>query len=328
MSGMARAIARESPATKGAVTIVTQTRVRPESADAFARWQEETSRSVAAFPGFIKQTVMPPSPPAQVDWVILQRFASTEAAVAWLNSEQRLKRIEGAAPMLVGCDDIHIVNDGEAGVLPSPVSVVISTRIKPGQESAYRAWEQRIAAAQSKAPGFQGYRFEPPAPGVQDHWLAILRFDTEANLQAWLDSPERHQLLRDATPFTEEFHARIVRSGFDQWFPIPAGGAPPPPVWKLNMLVVLMLYPVVFLFGAFVQTPLLIGRAGLLFAIALFIGNVASVLLLNYLVPWTSNRFTWWLQPAGPNSRRIELAGTALLVALYGLIVLAFWRLF
>ena len=67
---------------KGPVTIVTQTRVRPESADAFAHWQEETSAIVATFPEFIKQTVMPPSPPAQVDWVILQRFASTEAAVA------------------------------------------------------------------------------------------------------------------------------------------------------------------------------------------------------------------------------------------------------
>jgi antibiotic biosynthesis monooxygenase (ABM) superfamily enzyme len=126
--------------------------------------------------------------------------------------------------MLVGRDDVHIVNDGDAGVLPSPASVVISTRIKPGQELAYRAWEQRIAAAQSKAPGFQGYRFDPPVPGVQDDWLAILRFDTETNLQAWLDSPERQKLLQDASPFTEEFHARIVRTGFDQWFPVPAGG--------------------------------------------------------------------------------------------------------
>src|SRR5882672_12005341 len=113
------------PAAEGAVTIVTQTRVRPESADAFARWQDDTSHAVAAFPGFIKQTVMPPSPPAQVDWVILQRFANSAAAVAWLHSEQRLKRIEGAAPMLLGRDDIHIVNDGGTGVLPSPVSAVI-----------------------------------------------------------------------------------------------------------------------------------------------------------------------------------------------------------
>jgi antibiotic biosynthesis monooxygenase (ABM) superfamily enzyme len=302
-------------------------RVRPESMDAFARWQDETSSTVAQFPGFIKQTVMPPSPPAQADWVILQRFASTATAVAWLNSEQRLKRIQGAAPMLVGRDDVHIVNDGGAGVLPSPASVVISTRIRPGQELAYRAWEQRIAAVQSKAPGFQGYRFEPPVPGVQDDWLAILRFDTEANLQAWLDSPERHKLLQDANPFTEEFHARIVRTGFDQWFPIPACGAAPPAVWKMNMLVLLMLYPIVFLFGFFVQTPFLTGR-GLPFAIALFIGNIVSVVLLSYLVPWMAERFSWWLQPAGAHPRRLEVAGAALVAALYAMMLLAFWRLF
>jgi uncharacterized protein len=318
--------ARMSAAT-GSVTIVTQTRVRPESADAFARWQDETSSVVAAFPGFIKQTVMPPSPPAQVDWVILQRFASAEAATAWLHSEQRLKRIEGAAPMLVGRDDVHIVNDGEAGVLPSPVSAVISTRIRPGQESAYRAWEQRIAAAQSKAKGFQGYRFEPPVPGVQEDWLAILRFDTEANLQAWLDSPERQKLLRDAEAFTEEFHARIARTGFDQWFPVPGGSAEPIAAWKQNMIVLLLLYPVVFLFGYFVQTPYLTGRAGLHFAIALFIGNVASVILLNYLVPWTTTGFSWWLRPAASHRRRIEIAGTALVVALYAAMVFVFWRL-
>jgi antibiotic biosynthesis monooxygenase (ABM) superfamily enzyme len=94
------------------------------------------------------------------------------------------------------------------------------------------------------------------------------------------------------------------------------------------MLVLLMLYPVVFLFAVFVQTPLLTGRAGLPFAVALFIGNVASVLLLAYLVPWTSNRFSWWLHPVGANVRRVDLAGATLLVALYALMVLAFWRLF
>jgi len=310
------------------VTIVTQTRVRPEDAVAFANWQAGTSKVVAAFPGFIKQTVMPPSPPAQVDWVILQRFANLGAASGWLNSQERSRRITGVEAMLVGGDDVHIVRDGEAGVLPAPVSAVISTRIKPGQETAYRAWEQRIAAAQSRAPGFQGYRFEPPLPGVQDDWLAILRFDTEANLQAWLDSSERHRLLEEAKAFTEEYHARIVRTGFEQWFPLPAGATAVPPAWKQNMLVLLMLYPVVFLFGAFVQTPYLSGRAGLPFAIALFIGNVVSVLLLNYLVPWVSNRFAWWLQPDGGHPRRAEIGGAIVLVVLYALMVLVFWRLF
>jgi heme-degrading monooxygenase HmoA len=117
----------------GNVTIVIQTRVRPESDAAFAAWQVDTSRIVAGFPGFVEQTVMQPSPPAQVDWVILQRFVSKEAAVAWLNSEERQKRLEGAAPMLVGRDDVHIVTDGDTGVLPGPVSAVMSTRVKPGK---------------------------------------------------------------------------------------------------------------------------------------------------------------------------------------------------
>jgi antibiotic biosynthesis monooxygenase (ABM) superfamily enzyme len=323
--------AAASPAASAeGATIVTQTRVRPDCDEAFARWQEETSRIVAGFPGFIKQTVMPPSPPAQADWVILQRFADAEAALAWLRSEQRAARIRDAEPMLVGRDDVHIVGDGPGGAQPMAVSAVISTRIKPGKEAAYRAWEQRIAVAQSRAPGFQGYRFEPPVPGVQEDWLAILRFDSGENLQAWLDSPERRKLILEAEEFTEEFHARIARTGFDQWFPLAAAGggnATPIPAWKQNMIVLMLLYPIVFLFGVLVQTPLLSVRLALPFAAALFIGNVVSVLLLNYLVPWTSTGFAWWLRPAARHRRRIEIAGAALVVVLYALMVLAFWRL-
>ena len=82
--------------------------------------------------------------------------------------------------MLVGVDDVHLLRDPRRGVVPAPVSAVITTRVKPGQEAGFRAWEQRIAKAQARSPGFQGYRFEPPIPGVQDDWLAILRFDSEA----------------------------------------------------------------------------------------------------------------------------------------------------
>jgi uncharacterized protein len=327
MNGPVNTASAISAATTGAVTIVTQTRVRPERATAFAEWQEATGGIVAALPGFLHQTVIPPSPPAQVDWVILQRFTDSEAAVAWLHSDQRLRRIEGLEPMLVGRDDVHIVRDGEDGVLPSAVSAVISTRIRPGQETAYRAWERRVAIAQTQAPGFQGYRLEPPVPGVQDDWLAIVRFDSEVNLQAWLDSPERKTLLGEASGFVAGFHARIARTGFDQWFQVKAPGQPPIPVWKQNMLVLLMLYPVVFLFGLSVQTPLLIGRAGLPFAAALFIGNVVSVILLNYLVPWTSIRFAWWLRPTETGSRRIDIGGASAVAALYALMLAVFTRL-
>src|SRR5260221_2284741 len=230
-----------SPATApgGPVTIVTQTRVRAGKEEDFARWQDEIARHVVGVAGFVKQTVMPPNPPSQVDWAILQLFSSSDAAVALLHSEERTSLLQRGQDLLVGPDDIHIVSEKASGVLPAPVSAVISTRIKPGQQAAYRQWEQRIAAAQAKAPGFQGYRFEPPIPGVQDDWLAILRFDNETNLQAWLDSPGRKKLLKEAAPFLEEFHARVVRTGFEQWFPTAADGTSAP-AWKQNMIVLLL----------------------------------------------------------------------------------------
>jgi antibiotic biosynthesis monooxygenase (ABM) superfamily enzyme len=109
----------------------------------------------------------------------------------------------------------------------------------------------------------------------------------------------------------------VVRTGFEQWFPSAADGTSAPAAWKMNMLVLLLLYPIVFLFGLWVQTPLLMGKAGLPFWLALFIGNVVSVLLLNWLVPRTSRGFGWWLAPARDASGRTSLAGAGLIVLLY-----------
>lgn len=308
------------------VSIVTQTCVRPERADDFARWQSETSSLIQSFPGFIEQRLLPPAPPLQVDWVILQRFASLTDAQGWLRSAERQKRIEGAAPMLVGRDDVHIVQDEAGGIKPAPVSAVISTRVLPGKEAEYRAWERKIAAAQSKAPGLQGYRFEPPVPGVQEDYVAILRFDTEANLQAWLDSPERKKLVDEAAPLTEEFHARIASSGFEQWFRDVAPAGANLPVWKMDMLVLLMLYPIVFLWSVWVGLPYL---SDLSFAVALFIGNVVSVGLTGFLVPWVAKRFGWWLQPAGHrNALAVHFLGAGVILALYAAMIFVFWRFF
>jgi antibiotic biosynthesis monooxygenase (ABM) superfamily enzyme len=73
---------------------------------------------------------------------------------------------------------------------------------------------------------------------------------------------------------------------------------------------------------------LISGSANLPFAVALFIGNVVSVSALNYLVPWISGRFAWWLQPAGKDTRTTDIAGAALLMALYAALAAGFWLFF
>jgi uncharacterized protein len=315
------------PTGQGPVTVVVQTRVRESEDAAFGHWQSKISAVVAKQPGFIEQSVMPPNPPAQTDWVILQRFATADTAIAWLRADLRQQMVAEAQHMLVGVDDVHLLRDPGAGVVPAPISAVITTRVKPGQEAGFRTWEQRIAKAQARSPGFQGYRFEPPIPGVQDDWLAILRFDNEPHLQGWLDSPERQTLLREAEPFIEEFHARVVRSGFEQWFTGGDGAAAGAPVWKQNMVVLLMLYPVVFLFGRYVQTPFLMGLGRLPFWAALFIANTVSVVLLNWLVPWASQALGWWLSPPKRMRRAVDIGGAVVVCALYAVILFVFFLL-
>ena len=310
------------------VTIVTQTRAAAGKDVAFAAWQETVGQAAASHAGFLDQKVIPPSPPAQVDWVILQRFSSLQAAQQWMHSDTRSNLLADAQALLAGHDDIHIIRDASSGVLPAPASAVISTRVKPGQEAAYHQWERRMAMAQAQAPGFQGYRIEPPLPGVQDSWLAIVRFDSDASLDQWMQSPARLNLLEEGKNLSDDVRARIVRTGFDQWFP--GGGTADttaPPAWKQNMIVLLLLYPVVFLFGYGVQGPLLDRGLHLPFWLSLFVSNVVGVLLLNTLVPWACTRFDWWLKPAAGSAHTTHVRGAALILSLYALSLLVFSQL-
>lgn len=316
-----------------AVTLVTHANAMPGCTDRFVDWQQQVNDVLTTFAGYLDQTVIPPSPPLQTDWVIIQRFLTVEAARAWLQSEERQHLLDTIQPILVGQSDVHLFTEDSPGGSSSPVSAVISTRVKPGQQDAFLRWYRRISAVQARFEGFQGYKFEAPIPGVQDDWVTILRFDSDTHLEAWLNSEERKQILREAEAFSLDTHIRKVRVGFESWFKFSgAQQQSPPPIWKVNMIVLLALYPIVFLFSIFVQTPFLIHR-GMPFWLALFVGNAVSTILLSWpAVPFLSKVFNWWLTPpeyAAPaqlTPQRITWAGTVLILCLYALLFLIFSR--
>ena len=49
-----------------------------------------------------------------------------------------------------------------------------------------------------------------PIPGVQDDFVAILRFESEVALKAWMDSPERLALLAESEAFTAAVRTRAA----------------------------------------------------------------------------------------------------------------------
>ena len=145
----------------GRVTLVTQTRVATAGYSAYDAWQGRVAEFLAAAPGFISQEVIPPSPPVQVDWVVIQKFQTQEDARAWLQSEERSRLLGEVKTYFIGNDDIHLISENEAQRQKTAVSVVISCRVESGHEKAFLEWQRGISAAEAKYNGFLGHKVEP-----------------------------------------------------------------------------------------------------------------------------------------------------------------------
>ncbi len=94
------------------------------------------------------------------------------------------------------------------------------------------------------------------------------------------------------------------------------------------MVVLLVLYPVVFLLGQWFQEPLLLDP-GVPVWLALFVTNAVGVSLMGYFLMAPVNRaLASWLTPPPGAPAWTNAAGVALIVALYGVSLVAFWAWF
>ncbi|MFZ2174067.1 MAG: antibiotic biosynthesis monooxygenase [Rhodococcus sp. (in: high G+C Gram-positive bacteria)] len=298
------------------VSVIFQRRVDDASFDEYSRWQKRAGEVLARRPGFIDQEVVPPSPPVQDDWVAVQRFTTLDAARAWLDSDERTALVAEIKHAFIGNEDIHLLT-GEETRAQSASSVVISCHIAPADESAFMDWQRRISTAEARFAGFRGHKVERPVPGITEDWTIILSFDSEDNLERWLNSPERAALLEEGARFNENLRIRKASYGFDFWF---RGGVdretPEVPIARSNLIVLLVLYPLVVVWGHFVSAPL-IEAHGVSTAIALFIGNVVTTQILGWwAVPSAFKAFGWWMDPTIADRRRN--LGYAVMVALFG----------
>jgi antibiotic biosynthesis monooxygenase (ABM) superfamily enzyme len=292
------------------VSLVVRRRLAEDSYEKYAAWQERVGARIANWPGFIDRQVIHPKPPLQVDWVVVQRFRDVESARGWLQSAERAQLIAEIKDEFVGNDDVHLFTE-DAKHPSEAASVLISSRVPEDEETAFLDWQRQICAAESRFDGFLGHKIERPVPGVQDDWVVVLSFDTDAHLNAWIDSPERKELLDAGEAYNEQLTLTKASYGFGFW--TGNTSATPDPIFKSNLLVLLMLYPIVFLWGYLIGDTLL---KGLPFWLSLFIGNVVSTQLLGwFLVPWAFRRFGWWVKRDQP--ARVHIAGYAIVIALY-----------
>ncbi|MFO1087398.1 MAG: antibiotic biosynthesis monooxygenase [Reyranellaceae bacterium] len=298
------------------VALVIHRRIRDEGFGAYSEWQTRVAERLRSWPGFLGQEVVPPSPPALVDWTVVQRFATATSARDWLASSERERLLEEIRSHFIGEGDVHLL--AAQGARPkASASALISFAVAPADEAAFLRWQQRLQAAQAKFPGFLRNRTERPVAGVHEDWLTVSSFDTEAHLNAWLDSPERQTLLKEGAELGVAFSVRRSAHGFDFWFPgQPEAPSSPHGIFKSNLLVLVVLYPLVFLWGFFVSAPFIDSR-GAPFWLSLLIGNFVSTQVLGWwLAPKIFQLFAWWM-PDGIHARRQVggYAAVALLLA-------------
>jgi antibiotic biosynthesis monooxygenase (ABM) superfamily enzyme len=307
--------------TPSVATAVTTVQVRQGQEGAFARWLTELNKTVANFPGYVSAVVMPPGPPAQQDWVMVQRFQTLEQLRAWLDSDARRSLLDKSTSLLVDEGTTNVIEAANTELSPHDmVTEVITVSVKPGMEEAYHAWVDRIRQMEGRFPGYRGLQLQPPIHGLQDDWVSLLRFDTSEHLNAWLESDARRAALQEVELFIDQREQQVA-TAFSGWFTFGDTPGQVPPNWKQAMVVLLALFPVVMIELLYLS-PLL---QSLNLSVATFIGNLLSVAALTWaLVPWANRAFGWWLRPTTNVPPRVEAAGVTLIIGLYALSVAVF----
>jgi antibiotic biosynthesis monooxygenase (ABM) superfamily enzyme len=299
----------------GRVALVIQRRIADEGFAAFARWNARVAERLRARPGFLRQEVVPPSPPTQVDWVVVLRFVSAEAARDWIESAERADLLREIARYFVGPEDLHLLPD-TGSPHETAVSVVLTYTVDPADEAAFLAWQQRIQAAEAGFHGFLRHKIERPIPGLHEDWVVIVSYASDADLDRWFASSVRRAVIAEGERFLRRMRARRMNYGFSFWFQ--DGASPVPPrlrIFKNNLLVLLVLYPIVS-FWTFVLAPPLLEAHGTPPWLVLFVGDALVTQLLGwFVVPAVSRAFAWWLGPRIGNRR--EAAGFALVATGY-----------
>jgi uncharacterized protein len=126
-----------------------------------------------------------------------------------------------------------------------PVTVTVARKVAPGRERAFERWYDGIIGTASRFPGFLGSGVLRPHSTGHD-WHVVYRFADPESLSRWERSPERAEWLRRAEDLAEETGVARV-SGLETWFALPGRTAPAPPRWKMALVTLAAIVPLVLL---------------------------------------------------------------------------------
>jgi antibiotic biosynthesis monooxygenase (ABM) superfamily enzyme len=309
-----------SRSASGFATVVLGQRVKRGRGDDFEHWQNGVDSVAATFAGFLGTEVTPPADEAR-DWSIVYRFDSVQHLNTWLGSTERRQLLDDGADVFESSASQQVLVGERDEQL---VTVVVTHRVSADEEQSFLAWQQQVTDAERKFAGFRGSELFRPVPGVQESWTAMYRFASAEDLDRWLESSERADLIARADHF-HEFELRRVENSFGSWFSFAGDGdvSNAPSSWKTALSVLVGLYPTVVLLRLAISR---LSPDAELWE-SLLLGNILSVGLLTWVVmPNVTRALRFWLAPA-PNAPepRTDVLGAIASIAFLTVAALVFW---
>lgn len=178
----------------------------------------------------------------------------------------------------------------------SGATVVISHRVRQGQESAYEAWLDRIGPLCRASPGHLDLQILRPIVGLTSTYTVVIRFDTPANLRRWMDSDERRGLITVVRPLLATDDEYTVSHGLDFLFSASGAGAKAPVRWKQFLVTWSAIFPLV-LATPLVVSPLMrrLGIPGDSVTTTLLVTGTVVFLMVYLVMPRYTKLLRHWL---------------------------------
>lgn len=174
---------------------------------------------------------------------------------------------------------------------------------------------ERLQAAERLWPGFLAARGPTLVhSGVIEIWNTRIRWQNLESWLAWMDSEQRRTILQQATAQGFSFQGRTNWQGYARWLNQPLAARTP--IWKMNLVVLAMIYPTVMVVARIsrdwsLQRP-----------IATLLANAITVAVTGWwLIPLLARLYGGWLEGRWSRPRQ-RLALVSILLLLAGFLLL------
>lgn len=177
-----------------------------------------------------------------------------------------------------------------------PVTTVVSRRVKPDRRSEYEDWLSRLLADASAFEGYLGADVHrPPADSADPTYTSVFRFESLEQLQTFERSDMRRRYADEVSDHVLADAVWDTHTGLELWFAPPPGTVVPQPIrWRMALVLGLVVYVLVLIFGTAASATL----GGVPAPLRLLLVITVEIVLMTYVIlPRVTRLLSSWIYP-------------------------------